>query len=77
MAGKKAKKINYKFDGVRDGVYVRCWREGREYVVQVWHSGKAEGEPDGDWGMPAILGVETSVAQAVSQTPKPQTSKSK
>lgn len=73
-AGPKPKKHNYLFDGKRDGRYVRAWALGRgvekEIVVQVWNSGKPEGEPDGDWGMPAVLGLTGCVDQAVLQTPK-------
>lgn len=65
-------KTNYIFDGVYKGnCYVRAWREGRgrnaEIVVQVWKSGKAEGEPDGDWAMPAVLGA-VAIDQAIAQT---------
>lgn len=65
-----AKKPKYIFDGIRDGVYVRAWKEGRghgEIVVQVWKSGKPDGEPDGDWGMPGIIG-DAAIDQAVLQT---------
>lgn len=53
-------------------VYVRSWREGKgrnaEIIVQVWLSGKPEGDPDGDWGIPGVFGLEGAVAQAVIQT---------
>ena len=62
------KKIKYLIDGVRDGKYIRAWKEKRDYAVQVWLNGECEGKPDGDWGMPGVLGLETSVGQAVLQT---------
>lgn len=69
MAEKKRK---YLRDEMKDGIYVRAWKEGRgnnaEIMVQVWWKPKAEGEPDGDWVMPGILGVEASVAQAILNT---------
>lgn len=79
---KPAKKPKYLHDGIRlfrkEGSpdrtdYVRAWQEGRgrnaEIVVQVWvGKDKPEGEPEGDWAMPAILGVPAAVAQAVVQT---------
>lgn len=53
-------------------VYVRAWKEGkgrdREIAVQVWNSGKPEGEPEGDWGMPGILPVTAAIEQAILQT---------
>lgn len=67
-------KHRIEFDQLNQGRWVRAWREGRgrnaEIVVQIWNSGKPEGEPDGDWGMPAILGLSTAIAQAEVQTPK-------
>jgi len=67
------KKKRYLFDGLRDGRWIRCWSEGRgrnkEIAVQIWNSGVAEGDPDGDWGMPGVLGVVLSIDQAVLQTP--------
>lgn len=79
---KPTKKPKYIHDGIRlfrkEGSpdrtdYVRAWQEGRgrnaEIVVQVWiGKDKPDGEPDGDWAMPAILGVPAAVAQAVVQT---------
>jgi hypothetical protein len=53
---------------VRDGCYVKCWKERREYVVQVWLKATPEGAPDGDWSMPGVLGITASVAQAIIQT---------
>lgn len=67
-------KKRYLVDEVQDGRYVRAWKEGRgrnqEVVVQIWNSGKPEGDPDGEWGMPGILGVPACVSQALKQTPK-------
>lgn len=66
-----AKAIKYLFDGVRDGCYVRAWKVRREIVVQVWRKKESpDGEPDGDWVMPGILGPECAIAQAVLQTDK-------
>lgn len=70
-----AKKIKYLFDGVHEGgAYVRCFKERRELVVQVWLSGSPEGTPDGtpdgDWEMPGALGAAAAIAQAVMQTAK-------
>ena len=58
-------------DEVRGKRWVRAWKEGRghgEYVVQIWNSGTPDGKPDGDWGMPGILGLELSIVQALAQT---------
>ena len=69
-----AKRKRYLLDGMREGRYVRAWKEGRghrgEVMVQVWNSGKPEGEPDGDWAMPGILPVGACISQAILQTPK-------
>jgi DNA (cytosine-5)-methyltransferase 1 len=70
----KLAKQKYLIDNVRDGRYVRAWKEGKgrqaEIVVQIWNGETPEGEPDADLGLPAILGVETAVAQAMAQTLK-------
>jgi hypothetical protein len=63
----------YLFDGETKGHYVRAWREGTgrnaEIVVQVWKDKTTpDGEPDGDWGMPKVLGVDFSIKQAIAQT---------
>jgi hypothetical protein len=67
-------KNRFLFDGLRDGRWVRAWREGRgrngEIIVQIWNSGTANGEPNGDWAMPAVLGLESAIEQAELQTPK-------
>lgn len=56
-------------DEVRGDNYVRAWKERRNIVVQVW-KGKnyPEGEPNGDWEMPGVLGLTTAVEQAILQT---------
>ena len=58
---------------VRNGRWVRVWRDGRgrnsEIVVQIWNRAEPVGEPDGDWAMPGVLGVSAAVAQAELQTP--------
>lgn len=66
----KAKQPKYLHDGVyQKKHYVRAWKEKREIVVQVWLNKKMpDGEPDGDWAMPVVLGFETAIAQAVRQT---------
>lgn len=78
------KKPKYLLDGTRKLVrkgqpervdYIRAWREGGpktgEVIVQVWvDKTSPEGEPDGDWAMPAILGFEGCVDQAHIQTDK-------
>jgi len=54
---------------VRDGHFIRAWKEGRqEIVVQVWEGTEPTGEPAGDWAMPALLGVTACIAQAILQT---------
>lgn len=74
MAEEKPRK--YKVDGLwgKTGRYVRAWTEGRgrdkEHCVQVWNSGKPEGEPQGDWGMPGVLPLNAAVEQAIAQTDK-------
>lgn len=68
MADKKRK---YLHDEMKDGIYVRAWKEGRghgEFMVQVWWKPKPEGEPDGDWVMPGIIGLQGAVAQAILNT---------
>lgn len=68
-----AKKPRYLVNGPMDGRFVRAWKEGRgreaEVVVQVWNSDKPEGDPTGDWAMPAVLGAAACVHQALAQTP--------
>lgn len=65
-------KRKYIFDGVRSECYIRAWKEGRgrlaEINVEVWLSGKIEGSPDGEWVMPAILGLEASIDQSIRNT---------
>lgn len=64
-----AKKIKYLVNEVRGDKFVRAWVDGRQgYAVQVWLNGTGEGEPDGDWLMPKVFGLETSIAQSVLQT---------
>jgi len=53
---------------VRDGRFIRVWKERREIVVQVWDGPEPNGEPKGDWAMPGVLGLETAIAQAIAQT---------
>lgn len=67
----KQKTPKYMSDGVwaDTGHYVRVWKERREYVVQVWiDKTTPDGEPDGDWSMPGVLGLSTAVAQSILQT---------
>lgn len=69
----ETKRQRYLIDGLHEGRYVRAWKEGRghgEYIVQVWNGRSTEGEPDGDWVMPGILGLSASVSQAILQTKK-------
>lgn len=73
MAEKAVKRKRYLLDGVRGDRYIRAWKEGRghgEIVVQIWNKPTPEGQPDGDWGMPGILGAILAVDQAIAQTPK-------
>lgn len=49
-------------------VFVRMWKQRRDFNVQVWLSGTPEGEPDGDWEMPGVLGPTTCMEQAILQT---------
>lgn len=48
----------------------KAWNEGRKStVVQVWlNKETCDGEPDGDWEMPKVIGFSACVAQAVKQT---------
>lgn len=64
------KKIKYLVDEVRGENYIRAWKDDRHTIaVQVWKGKKSpEGEPEGDWAMPAMLGTEVSIAQSVAQT---------
>lgn len=65
----KAKKKPMLVDAVQpDGQYVRCWKEGRELVVQVWLKGRVEGEPDGDWAYPSLFSVVAAVEQGILDT---------
>lgn len=68
------KKPRYLVNGSIGGRFVRAWSEGRgreaEIIVQIWNSGKPEGEPDGDWAMPKLLGETACVNQALAQTPR-------
>jgi len=75
----KAKKpIKYEHDGTflnSIGThYVRAWKGGgrgpnRELNVQVWKfKSTPEGDPDGDWAMPSLLGFNTCILQAIAQT---------
>ena len=63
-------KVKILFDQPYKDRYVRAWKEGREIIVQVWNSGEFLGDPDGDWAMPAVLGIMAAIEQAVLQTPK-------
>lgn len=67
-----AKKVRYLWDGPRGKDYVRAFYEQRSGVaVQVWKGRKKpDGEPDGDWLMPRVLGLSTCIDQAVAQTEK-------
>ena len=56
------------FDGIENKHYVRAWKEGRDFAVQVWKGKKPEGEPAGDWLMPGVLGLDVCIAQAILQT---------
>lgn len=53
-----------------EGRWVKCWKEKREWVVQIWNSGEPKGEPDGDWAMPGIIGMTAAIDQAIRQTEK-------
>lgn len=68
----KEKKQQYVVDGPHGDAYVRAWSQGkgrnREICVQVWLHGKMEGDPQGDWAMPGVLGYEAAIAQAIIQT---------
>lgn len=65
-------KKRFLFDAQREDCYVRAWKEGRgrnaEVLVHVWLSEKPVGDPDGDWAMPGVLGVEASIDQSVINT---------
>ncbi len=72
MAKSRTPKLlfNGEYADKRGTHYVKAWKEKRETIVQVWLSkSKPEGEPDGDWAMPAWLSsVDAAIAQAVLQT---------
>ena len=65
-------KPKYLWNMLHNEVFVRAWGEGRgrqrEIAIQVWLSGKPEGEPDGDWGMPGILPLDAAIDQAIINT---------
>lgn len=64
-----AKKIKFLVNEAQAGNYVRAFRERRDIVVQVWWGKTSpDGEPEGDWSMPGVLGLTTAIAQAVLQT---------
>lgn len=64
-----AKKPKYLVNEKRRDLFIRAWSEGRGrdsiIVVQIWESGKPEGDADGDWGMPSLLRVEGAITQAI------------
>jgi hypothetical protein len=66
------KKIKYLVDEVRHEHYVRAWAEGRgrnrEIMVHVWKGKEPVGDPQGDWAMPAVFGLDGCIHQAVLQT---------
>ena len=66
------KKPKYLWNAPHAGCFVRAWAESRgrnkEYAIQVWMSGKPEGEPDGDWGMPGFLPLDAAIDQAILNT---------
>lgn len=68
--GKAMAKIKYQMDGIHNGAYVRAWREKRQWAVQVWTSGKPEGDPDGDWVMPGVFSLMAAVEQSILQSKK-------
>jgi len=68
MTDKKIK--SFVVDELRDGRYVRATKTRESIDIQIWNSGTPVGDPDGDWAMPKILGVEISIEQALLQTPK-------
>jgi len=61
------------FDQLVKGRHVRAWKEGKgrraEMMVQVWNSGKPEGEPDVDYAMPGILPASVAVDQTLLENP--------
>lgn len=65
-----AKKIKYAFDGIHQVSkrYVRRWKDGREWVVQIWAGDKPEGDPKDDWAMPGVLGSFVAMEQEVAQS---------
>ena len=64
-----AKKIKYIFDDLRKGKYVRSFREGRSnIIVQIWIGKEPIDEPDFEWVMPSVLGLETCICQALLQS---------
>lgn len=57
-------------DHEHEGRWVKAWKEKGSFIIQIWNSGKPEGDPDGDWEMPVILGLSGSIEQALLQTDK-------
>jgi|SRR3990167_143954 len=67
--GKLKKKPRYLVNEIREGRYVRAWKVGRdEIAVDIWNGPTPDGEAPHSWGMPSVLGVEGSVAQAMVQS---------
>lgn len=66
------KKIKYLWNAPHAGCFIRAWAEGRgrnrEITVDVWLSGKPEGESDGQWAMPGILPLDAAIEQAILNT---------
>lgn len=72
------KSIKYAWNDVHGEHYVRAWKERRNYAVQVWlNKTTPNGEPDGDWAYPAVLGLATVIAQAILDTKEDARSKEK
>lgn len=65
----KSKEPKLAVNEVRDGHFVKSWKENREWVVQVWlNKPTPDGEPEGDWSYPGVLGVDVAVSQGVLDT---------
>lgn len=58
-------------DEIRDGRYVRVWKEGHSrghYLILIWETDKPEGRPKWEWSMPSIAGLDKSVTKALYQS---------
>jgi hypothetical protein len=66
-----AKTIKFLWDQMYEKSYIRAFKEKRETVVQVWlNKTSPDGDPDGDWAFPSILGLDIAINQAIENSKK-------